>query len=152
MKLLFLDFDGVLNHIEWMKGHPHPRPPFDPACMRRLAAICDRTGADIVVSSSWRTFRRRWSLTWLDGLLSGAGLGAHAKIVGFTPDHNYRGPRADEIRAYLAEHPAERFAILDDDTDAGVGLEQHFVQTDFERGGLVDEHVEAAVRILGERT
>jgi hypothetical protein len=147
VKLLFVDFDGVLNHLAWVK-QPRPRAPFDPACLWRLGQICERTGASIVVSSSWRTPIRNGRLSWLRGLLAGAGLGARGHVVGMTPDHRYRGPRADEIRAYMAKRPADRFAILDDDADAGEGLAQHFVQTDFERG-LLDEHVEAAIRILG---
>lgn len=156
MKIVFLDFDGVLNHLEWASGQPHPRPPFDPACVRRVARICERTGARIVVSSSWRTREQR-SITWLRGLLIGAGLGGKAYVVGMTPDHQHTGPRADEIRAFLASPPktigrVESFAILDDDADAGEGLGEHFVQTDFERGGLLDEHVERAVQILGRLT
>jgi len=42
-KILFLDFDGVLNH---------GAGPFHPECVRELNRITDMTGAEIVVHSS----------------------------------------------------------------------------------------------------
>jgi len=65
-RALFLDFDGVLNHADFLyAGHPQTvasphynydkRESFDPAAIARLNQITDATGAVIVVSSSWRT-------------------------------------------------------------------------------------------------
>ncbi len=57
MKIIFLDIDGVLNHMYWlkkMKGVEGDKKFFDPDCVRRLNTITDKTGAKIVLSSSWR--------------------------------------------------------------------------------------------------
>lgn len=155
--IVFLDFDGVLNHLDWMRGKGRPHPPFDPACVRRLAQICEQTGARIVVSSSWRAMGAApplERLAWLRGLLTGAGLGARGEVIGMTPDLSERPgggvwrtvERHEEIRAWLAANEADAFVILDDDNDAAI--EGHFVQTSFENGGLLDEHVGAAIKIL----
>jgi len=59
--LVFLDFDGVLNHAAWLeklflKGIDEwsPGMSFDRECVARLNRIIDETGALVVVSSSWR--------------------------------------------------------------------------------------------------
>lgn len=145
--IVFLDFDGVLNHVDWMRDHPHPRPPFDPACVARVVRICKAAKARIVVSSSWRCMAIRAKLPFLRGVLRGLG---SIPVFGITPDLG-GAPRADEIRAYLKRRPTDSFVILDDETGAGGGLEMYFVQTDFEKGGLLDEHADRAVRILGAR-
>ena len=64
MKIIFLDFDGVMDtayydHILSKKGLPGNDfygTVFDPNCVRNLAKIIEKTGADIVVSSSWKHF------------------------------------------------------------------------------------------------
>ena len=63
-KLIFLDFDGVLNHRRYNLYHNiHHLPEkdefgvlFDPDCVAALKHIIDETGAEIVVSSSWKDY------------------------------------------------------------------------------------------------
>lgn len=68
MKVIFLDFDGVMDTAYY--GHVHGKEDlpnsdefgtvFDPNCVRSLKEIIDKTGAVIVVTSSWKslmTFR-----------------------------------------------------------------------------------------------
>ena len=58
------------------------------------------------------------------------------------------GDRADEIRAWLHAHPdVDRCVILDDQEDAGLGMEHCFVQTD-PSIGLTDEDVKRARCLL----
>jgi len=45
-KIIFLDTDGVFNIPPYLK--------FDKRCLENLQTIIDKTGAKIVVSSSWR--------------------------------------------------------------------------------------------------
>ena len=64
MKIIFLDFDGVMDtayydHILSKKGLPEVDKYgaiFDPDCINNLKTIIDNTGTDIVVSSSWKDF------------------------------------------------------------------------------------------------
>lgn len=62
MKIIFLDFDGVMDtayydHILSKEGKPlddEYGAIFDPYCIQNLKRIIEETGADIVVSSSWK--------------------------------------------------------------------------------------------------
>ena len=62
MKVLFLDFDGVMDteyydHILSEAGKPISDEYgllFDPECVKNLKYIIDSTGADIVISSTWK--------------------------------------------------------------------------------------------------
>ena len=64
MKIIFLDFDGVMDtayydHMLSKQGLPDNDlygTVFDPNCVHNLRRIIDNTGADIVVSSSWKHF------------------------------------------------------------------------------------------------
>ena len=62
MKIVFLDFDGVMDtayygHVlakEGKLGSDEYGVVFDPNCVRNLKYIVERTGADIVITSSWK--------------------------------------------------------------------------------------------------
>ena len=73
MRVLFLDFDGVLNSESWMLAHPQANflRALDRSAVALLAEIVSRTQARIVVSSSWR---RMYSLNALREVLVEGGL------------------------------------------------------------------------------
>ena len=54
MKILFLDFDGVLNSEKYVKNSNEFGVVIDPERMILLKQIIDSTGAKIVLTSSWR--------------------------------------------------------------------------------------------------
>ena len=62
MNYLFLDIDGVLNTKWWYTQMDRNTPrekygyAFDPNAVANLKRIIDETGADIVISSSWKSF------------------------------------------------------------------------------------------------
>lgn len=64
MKVIFLDFDGVMDtayydHVlakEGKSGNDEYGIIFDPNSIQNLKHIIDITGADIVVTSSWKYF------------------------------------------------------------------------------------------------
>lgn len=142
MKVVFLDFDGVLNSEEWYwkGGTLAVVPTFDPACVERLRRILDATGAAVVLTTAWRVNGVERCIGWL------AEAGLECRVIGRTP--RLRGDRRDEIRAWLVRHGAtvERFVVLDDSEDADIGGGR-FVRTDWRRG-LQDDHVERAVAVL----
>ncbi len=154
-RVVFLDFDGVLNHIAFYRGElaeerkraaatgETPPPPFDPACITRLHDMLISSGASVVVSSSWRI---ESSVARLSALLA-KKRGFAGSIVGMTPELD--DDRGHEIRAWLAALPAPPAAwvVIDDEDVAGV--DGHFVQTSFEDGGLTDVKVDEALRVLG---
>ncbi len=151
MKVVFLDFDGVLNNYGFLKQQPHRMDRLDPAAVARLNAILERSGAKVVISSSWRIHH---SLDELRQRLCEVGFAG--EVIGRTPDiswEEYGDPfrgRAEEIQSWLEQHrePLESYVVLDD-----IYLEDlaHvLVKTEF-MAGLGDEHVEAALAILGEK-
>ena len=140
MKVVFLDFDGVINTHEGA---------WDSAAIARLNRITDATGAVIVVSSSWReafpdpedasrceapmatrttdgapaTLRcqacrgcQEETLAILRDFLAGSGV--TAKVIGLTPVLDGE-PRGREIQAWLDENrkSVEGYVILDDTDD-----------------------------------
>jgi hypothetical protein len=140
-RVLFLDVDGVLNCLATWRTCDDM---LDADCCRRLFALLDLTGAKVVLSSSWR------GMPGLEARLARAGIMDH--VVGRTPhisdpDDSRRGR---EIADWLASHPTPptRYAIVDDDSDMLPEQQPFFVQTDFQNGGLMDEHVELLAEIL----
>ena len=155
--VVFLDFDGVLVTIWDMAAAERHctgsgRIALGWAIFRctavrervqRLQRICGATSAEVVVSSTWRKSDK---LAVLSGYLSGAGL--TARVVGVTPVHDLpHEHRGTEIAAYLRAHFADRYVVLDDDFDAGIGHKTHFVQTATLKG-LTDEDADRAIAIL----
>ena len=131
-KYILLGIDGVLtsqrNRIMAMILEPKPNlyglDYFDMFCMVNLESIPVETGADIIVSSSWRrlgkeTLIRVWEH---NGCCS-------RRLVGITPVENQS--KRDAIEAWITTHPDDRYVILDSEdlrlrnqvrTDPEVGL------------------------------
>lgn len=116
-KFLFLDFDGVLVTDRYLdrltaSGNPYRDEYgslFDIHCEKLLKRIILNTGADIIVTSTWKMemklggIRQMWEKRQLPG-----------KIVGVTPDIDpiHRGI---EIEAWLEAYRQQcRYAIIDD--------------------------------------
>ena len=125
MKVLFLDIDGVLNNFGLIRANGFDY--IDDMMVRILAGVIAQTEAGIVLSSYWR-------LNPKDRSLVDAALGRYGMFVSDrTP--SIPGPRADEISDWLDKNPeVVRYAILDDDGDAGIGMDHSFFQTDPEVG------------------
>jgi Swiss Army Knife RNA repair-like protein len=138
MKVVFLDIDGVLNS----DATPNPRKfPYivDRKLLRRLKSLLKRTGAKVVLSSTWRYdpaglfSARHWGIPFIDCI----------------PDKPGR-PRRDEIILWLKAHPrVKRFAVLDDDDDEldDLPLFQPSAST-----GLTREIVDGMVKFLDGKT
>ena len=111
MKIIFSDIDGVLN----CSHTPNPRKfPYiaDPKLVERLRSVSDETGAQIVLSSTWRYDPA--------GLFSAKHWGI--PFIEVTPDCP-KEPRRNEIVTWLRGHPeVTRFAVLDDEDDELDGL------------------------------
>lgn len=159
MKVIFLDFDGVLNVIP--QGHDYYGGIFHPEFVENLKRLLDETDAKLVISSSWRHMGlERLNMMW-------SHRGYPGEIIGITPDlwrrvedeeYHERMQRGDEIEAWLNQHPeVENYVILDDDTDMLKSQRGNFVQTSnninhpdcIDIGyGLTKECTNRAIRIL----
>ena len=54
-KIIFLDIDGVLNSVEYRKRiQCTGRVEMDPQLLSLLADLVNKTGAKLVISSTWR--------------------------------------------------------------------------------------------------
>jgi hypothetical protein len=138
MKVIFLDIDGVLNCAKT----PNPRKfPYvvEKRLLARLKKLLDRTGAKVVLSSSWRLdpvglfAAKHWAVPFID----------------VCPDKP-RSPRRNEILAWLSGHPkATRYAIIDDEDDEldELPLFQPSAQT-----GITMDIVKAAGKYLNGET
>jgi len=79
----------------------------DRRLLARFKRLLDRTGAKVVLFSTWRYDPA--------GLFSAKHWGI--PFIGIAPDMPKR-PRRDEIRAWLKRHPkVTRFAVIDDEDD-----------------------------------
>lgn len=151
MKIIFLDFDGVLNTYD--RGLGRLIQP-NPECVTNLNRLTDVTGAVIVVSSSWRqggeSQTRRILLEWG---VTGKMLGItpyehrrHAEGTFLLPRHPVRGAEIEAFLDGLRRGLVESFAILDDSDDMEPYLSR-LVQTDYYHG-LTKEVAERTIEIL----
>lgn len=125
MKVIFLDVDGVLNNFTLIRQNGYDY--IDPVMVSRVAKVVGQTGAKIVLSSTWR-------LMHSDKKLVDMALGVQGMFVHDSTPH-LGSLRSQEISDWLGKNlEVERYAILDDDDDAGFGLEDSFFQTDPEIG------------------
>lgn len=118
MKIIFLDFDGVMDtayydHVLAKEGKPGNDEYgiiFDPNSVKNLKYIIDHTGADIVVTSSWKylmnyqDFLNMWKARELPGF-----------VTDVTPNIHGSRCRGDEIDAWLKDCKSQcQYVILDD--------------------------------------
>ena len=164
MRVVFLDFDGVLNSqpflvTESVKGYETigEASSLDPANVEHLNTIVRETGAVVVISSSWRHGRK---LSDLRTMLESRGF--VGQVLGRTPDFvpskkpgDWRtcGERGDEIQEWLDGASlygieVESFVILDDNTDMA-HLKDRLVQT-YMDCGLTDFYAQKAIKMLQE--
>jgi hypothetical protein len=155
VKVIFLDFDGVLcNHESMSAGYKaRTAPEQDPYgphadCVAALNRIIEETGAFIVVSSTWRKCKnpnarmretlKRW--------------GVRGDMIGTTPvlygDQYSYVRRGSEVQQWLdtVRTPVESFVILDDDEDMA-HLRHRLVRTS-SADGLTQDDADRAIAIL----
>lgn len=162
MKIIFLDIDGVLNtartlplkekYVE-IEGTIIGFNQLDKDCINQLNRVTDKTGAKIVISSSWRIgCRTPAKFEILKKHLRDEGV--TGEIIGRTPtDQEYAanlgqpgsygtGPgqiyfgycRGKEIQMWLDQNAQfDKFVIVDDNSDMD-HLNHRLVQTQFEVG------------------
>lgn len=156
MKVVFLDIDGVLNSMDYYeRTRDKGTYGINPNKVKLLKEIIEHTGAEIILSSTWRCLGRTSEeehpmYTYLVEALAQFGL----VIKEHTPMINNNRP--EEIKAWLDNQTEKeiKFVSLDDDFGKDkyekYGIGECLVRTSFYEpdGGLKREHVEMAVEIL----
>lgn len=157
MKVIFLDFDGVLNSVRFHTARYEAglarctvaEPCLDPAAIRVLNAIVERTEAVVVVTSTWRIGEPRVKLSdWLRAAgFEGCVLGQTCRILGAK-----RGAEIQDWLDFEKKHPHSRlgpvthYVILDDDTDMEHLYDKLVHIDDLE--GLTDAYLPAILKHL----
>ena len=155
MKVVFLDVDGVLNNA-YIEERIGSIVGIGDIYVKRLRKIIDATGAKIVLTSSWRVYKApkgedvHWD--YLVEKLAKEGL----SIYDCTKDRGDN--RGYGILQWYTHHDVTTWVVLDDDEFDDYrpyGIMRRLVKTRYYTpdGGLQDENVEEAIRILnGEET
>ena len=152
MKIIFLDFDGVISTYE--KGWR-----FDVEKIELLKEIVDKTDAKIVVTSSWKR-----GFTEVDNFIKSfydkprnkdlkkvTIFDWFAKSIYDITDNNGSW-RGDEIQRWIDKHneEIESYVILDDDSDFRDNQLFNFVQTDTYEG-ITSREVKLCIKILNNK-
>lgn len=153
--IIFLDIDGVIcttlnTRLSALFGLPLERQMFDPLALFWLRWLVRKTGAKIVLCSSWR------DALVVDDPLCKAFIGNlcdrlaqnGTPIVDAAPQLS-NGDKGEDILAWLAEHPCKQYVVLDDHDCFTLGpqVREHWVPIPVDRG-LHRREAEAALRLL----
>lgn len=168
MKVIFLDFDGVLNSLQSFKMWEYKKDQskwetemyagwkgsmreylameFCPICFSNMEELVRRNpDVKIVISSSWRqgeTVESLKQILFPSKLISEA-------VIDVT--ESFSKIRGEEIQKWLNEHPeVTKYVIVDDDSEMLDSQKENFVKTTFMHGFQYGDMLWAD-RILGKR-
>lgn len=165
--IIFLDIYGVLNHQLWFDSQEYKQLNKESLENHRIADICprsvgllnkltDNTGADIVLSSTWRVHFK----TDYDMKEFFKSVGVTGNILGRTPRLNVTQPgsmsahvsvpRGLEILSWQnqnKEHKDKNYVIFDDDSDMLYWQRNHLFIIDG-YCGLTEKTIYKAERFL----
>eukprot|EP00434_Breviolum_minutum_P001774 symbB.v1.2.001570.t2/scaffold88.1/size340390/5 len=116
-RLLFLDVDGVLHplKVRLMGQKVDTTHCFEPSCMEELCRVTKQSGADLVVTSSWRQFETARNV--LAEHLSRYGL--HIKDWTTTAGGESNEARVNQILSYVTALDVAAWAVVDDEVSCG---------------------------------
>lgn len=120
-KVIFLDIDGVLctarSHMAFggTKAHGFMQH-LDPVGVKLIESLCDETGAEIVISSTWRVYHDYQSML---AIFMNAGMAApNLHTQWKTRDEKKIRGRGNEIDQWIKDHNFQgSYVIIDDDSD-----------------------------------
>jgi hypothetical protein len=108
MKIIFLDFDGVINPIEYHQSQGFSKT----ACANVQSILTKEPNVRIVISSAWR----RNGLEYCQKTLKEHGIDS-TKVIGLTDDEGGFPPehRHAQIERWLKDHKeVNSYVVLDD--------------------------------------
>lgn len=154
MKIIFLDFDGVLNSFQYDCQRNSEQGNIDETRLPLLKQIIDETQAKIVLSTSWR---KHWDKN--EKLRDTIGREIDSLFLKFQLEIFDKTPilpsndRAEEIQMWLDQHQTVvRFVILDDIRFGWGDLQEYLVNTNPRIGrGLENRHTQKAIHLLNDK-
>lgn len=139
MKVVFLDFDGVINSLQWIKNENNEwkcKYSANIQSIQWISEFCEKYNYKVIISSTWR----------YDGLekckkyLYDNSFRRSIDIIDTTPIlHTKRG---DEITEWLSKHPVEKYIIFDDDSDMTIHMNR-LIKSNCFVGFTYKEYLEA---------
>lgn len=166
-KIIFLDFDGVMtNYSDEFGSYVTHEPAFygpSESNVKRLRALCEKTGARVVITSNWRKFDEdgRCSFwTWKEQKKTVKNPLPQLKeqigdlILCMLPKLRHL-TKADVLKTWLEDSniclDELKFVIFDDDVREGfqdvAEFKDNFIKTD-PAYGITDEDVKNAATLL----
>lgn len=161
-KILFLDFDGVLNTLRWREHEgrnaiiDHFGYSFDPESVANLAKIVCHPDVGVVISSSWKCLGlEEMRSLWKERKMPG-------ELIDITPSETRREvirqatpneirwltSKGHEINLWLSQHDnIFQYAIVDDEDCMLSEQQGHFVRIS-PIIGVTDEDVTRIKRIM----
>lgn len=147
MKVIFLDFDGVIitDETKFLS--------FVPRCVDILKQILEKSNAKIVVSSTWRykglkTMKKMFRDINIDPNI----------VIDITPisrknklqDDDLLFGRSHEIHTWLLKNKVESFVVIDDDTFDLQYYKDRLITTN-SIIGITKKQIEKTIEILNEK-
>ena len=159
-KLLFLDFDGVLNSYEEGSYKTHSSEEYGPSITicNKIIKLCKETGAKIIISSNWRKFNPDgWYI--FDGIKYKNPLAKVYELLGeyiidtLPPEKHVTKAIALILWFEETNYRGDRWVILDDDYREELGsttdynINKHYIETNPEFG-ITDKNIEQIEKII----
>ncbi len=134
-KIIFLDIDGVI--LSGNDLRKHGRRYLCPDRVKMINDLCEKTGAKVVISSSWRIIEN---------------IKLFFECFDLHDDwrtDNGKGCRGDQIERWINDHRVLSYVIFDDDSDMLETQKGNFIKTELD--GLQLSHVEKAIEVLTDK-
>lgn len=147
MKIIFLDYDGVVNTPIWNEegkcgyNYPSDSKVNNYQAIMWLNELCKKAKAKIVVSSTWRYCCH--DVSYQDCLYN-AGLNKNIEIIGCTEWFGNE-TRTDEIKRYLEKHEEIINYVIFDDENV---FDDNFVKCNGNYGFGIEKFYKA-LKIIG---
>lgn len=152
-KIIFLDIDGCINLMHRDYGHDEYGQIFSEKCVNNLKYILDKTGAKIVISSTWRDsglliMKEMWDKRNLPG-----------EVIDITPSEidvveaGYEKyydlvSRGQEIQLWIDRNEFKgKYIIIDDVRDFTQEQQPYFVKTN-SMIGISEVESQKAIQLL----
>ena len=147
MKVIFLDFDGVLNSRNFVRDNFSGGVIIDPSRLELIKFIVDKTNAKIVLTTSWREHWEKEGGNIICEEINNFFADFDLEIFDKTPDLE---DRESEIEAWLVQcdEDIESFVVLYDMFLSSDLLKDHFVLTSNLRNGIDEDDALKAIEIL----
>lgn len=153
--VIFLDIDGVIcttlsTRLSALLHLPPERQIFDPAALFWLRWLVRRSGAEIVLCSSWRdalTVDDPLPRAFIQNLYD--ALARNGTPIADAAPQLPSGDKGEDILAWLAGHPDRQYVVLDDHDCFALGpqVRERWIPIPTDRG-LRRREAKAALDLL----